>query len=141
MKFIYILLSLTLVQSLTEQQDKFLGKWKTIDDTDGKTKSIVELYLKSNKLFGKVIELLPDATASICNNCPGDKAGKSLIDMDIIWNMEPNKLQWKGGQIVDPKDGKVYSCQLSLETPDLLKVCGYIGFSLFRRSQFWQRVK
>ena len=141
MKFIFILVTFILAKSLTTQQDKFLGKWKTIDDTDGKTKSIVELYLKSNKLCGKVIELLPEATSSICNNCPGDKAGKSLLDMDIIWNMEPKDQLWKGGQIIDPKDGKVYSCLISLENQDLLKVRGYIGFPLFGRSQFWQRVK
>ncbi|NOT37077.1 MAG: DUF2147 domain-containing protein [Saprospiraceae bacterium] len=123
------------------QDYRVLGKWKTVDDTDGRTKSIVELYMKEGKLFAKVVELLPAATTTICNSCPGDKAGKSLIQMDIVWNMRPSGTEWSGGQIVDPKNGKVYSCLISLEKEDLLKVRGYIGLSLLGRTQLWHKVK
>lgn len=142
MKF-YILNILLFVFSLdiSAQNNKVLGKWKTVDDTNGRTKSVVELYIKDGKLFAKVVELLPAATTTICNNCPGEKAGKSLIQMDIIWNMRQYGNEWSGGQIVDPKNGKVYSCIISLESDDKLKVRGFIGFSLIGRTQKWYRVK
>ena len=34
-----------------------IGKWKTIDDNTGKEKSIVEIYEKSGKYFGKITQL------------------------------------------------------------------------------------
>jgi hypothetical protein len=40
------------------QNKGVLGKWKTIDDETGETKSIVEIYEKSGKIYGKVIEIL-----------------------------------------------------------------------------------
>jgi uncharacterized protein (DUF2147 family) len=118
-----------------------LGVWKTIDDKTGEPKSHVEIYKKGNKYFGKVVKLLPTATTKICNDCPGDKKGKSLIDLDILWDMKDYKDYWSYGKIVDPADGKVYKCNISLEGNDMLKVRGYIGFSLLGRTQTWYRVK
>ncbi|MEP7196661.1 MAG: DUF2147 domain-containing protein [Saprospiraceae bacterium] len=142
MKFfnLLVLFSFLSTSILYAQNQAVLGLWKTIDDTDGKTKSIVELYLKGDKLYAKVIELLPNAIFKICNNCPGEKAGKSLIQMDIVWEMRSDGQEWSGGQIVDPKNGKVYSCVISLESQNRLKVRGYVGLSLFGRTQVWERM-
>jgi uncharacterized protein (DUF2147 family) len=139
----YLSLSILLLFSfyLKGQNQAVLGIWRTIDDATGQPKSHVELYMKSGKMFGKVVELLPAATTRVCNNCPGEKNGKSLIGMDILWNMEPDGQEWASGQIVDPKNGKIYSCALSLDGPDKLNVRGYIGISLLGRTQTWHRVK
>ena len=130
-----------LMDSVCGQNSAILGVWKTIDDENHQDKSHVELYMKSGKLFAKVIQLLPAATTKVCNNCPGEKNGKSLIGMDIIWNMVSSGDIWEGGQILDPKNGKIYSCTLSLEGSNNLKVRGYLGISLFGRTQTWERVK
>ncbi len=44
------------------QNQTVIGKWKTIDDETGKAKSIVEIYEKSGKIYGKVIEILDCGT-------------------------------------------------------------------------------
>jgi len=118
-----------------------LGTWKTIDDKTGEPKSHVEVYENNGKYFGKVIKLLPLATTDVCNDCPGDKNGKSLYDIDIIWDMKDHKDYWSYGRIVDPADGKVYKCNISMDGMDKLKVRGYIGISLLGRTQTWYRVK
>ena len=48
--------------------------------------------------------------------------------------------EWRGGKIYDPQDGNDYKCILSLEKENLLNVRGYIGISLFGRSEKWTRV-
>ncbi len=121
-------------------QSSPIGVWKTIDDKTGEPKSHVEIYEKSGKLFGKVIKLLPAATTDICINCPGDKKDKSLINLDILWDLKPYKDYWSYGHIVDPANGKVYKASIWLEGKDQLKVRGYIGFSLIGRTQTWYRV-
>ncbi|MBK8242786.1 MAG: DUF2147 domain-containing protein [Saprospiraceae bacterium] len=143
MKYLIIKLLICICVSFVQaqQESQFLGKWKTIDDETKQAKSIIEIYKKDQALFAKVIELLPAATIKTCNRCPGEKNGKSLIGMDIMWNMTPDNNDYSNGQIMDPKSGKIYSCTIALEGTEKLLVRGYIGISLFGRTQTWERVK
>lgn len=136
---ILCLIFISFIAQLCYAQPSIIGVWKTIDDVTGKAKSHVEFYQKNNKIYGKVIELLPGAATTVCNNCPGEKNGKSLLGMDIIWEMTATKESWSNGQIIDPKTGKIYSCTITRQG-DVLTVRGYIGFSLLGRSQTWYKV-
>jgi uncharacterized protein (DUF2147 family) len=49
--------------------------------------------------------------------------------------------RWSGGTIYDPNSGKTYSCTVTLEDENTLKVRGYIGISLFGRTDIWTRVQ
>lgn len=46
---------------------------------------------------------------------------------------------WKDGKIYDPESGKLYSCKLTLMMDGRLKVRGYLGISLFGRTEIWTR--
>ena len=46
---------------------------------------------------------------------------------------------WTDGQIYDPESGKLYSCKLTLMMDGTLKVRGYVGISLFGRTEIWTR--
>jgi len=48
---------------------------------------------------------------------------------------------YDGGEITDPKNGKTYRCKITLDGKDKLIVRGYLGISLFGRSQVWFRQK
>lgn len=118
-----------------------LGVWKNLDDEDGKEKSHIEIYQQNGKLRGKVVKLLPAATVTKCNSCKGDKKGKDLLGMDILWDMKETGKVWDGGQILDPKNGKEYNCKIEFDGTEKLKVRGYIGVSIFGRTQVWYKVK
>jgi uncharacterized protein (DUF2147 family) len=47
--------------------------------------------------------------------------------------------KWSGGTIYKPDEGKTYKCKVELQADDTLKVRGFIGFSLFGKSQIWTR--
>lgn len=47
--------------------------------------------------------------------------------------------QWSGGTIYDPDSGKTYRCRITMDGNDRIKVRGFIGISLFGRSQTWTR--
>lgn len=49
--------------------------------------------------------------------------------------------RWEGGRIYDPKNGKDYKCKMTLKSPDVLEVRGYVGISLIGRTDTWTRVK
>lgn len=125
-----------------EAASPVIGNWRTIDDATGKTKSIVSLYLnEAGALEGKVLEILHSDRGPnpLCDDCPGDKAGKPIKGMVIIWDMEPaSDTEWRGGRILDPKNGKVYKAKISLREDGKLEVRGFIGFSLLGRTQVWE---
>ncbi len=56
----------------TVQAQSVVGKWKTIDDETGEAKSIVEIYEKSGKIYGKVVDILrADHKKDVCTKCDG----------------------------------------------------------------------
>lgn len=140
-----LLLLLVLSPWVWAEAAGLVGKWRTIDDETGKAKSIVEIFKDGDTFRGKISELLPpEDPAKLCTSCEGDKKDKPVVGMEIMWDMkesEPGK-EWSSGHIMDPKNGKTYRCRLQLKDGgDKLNVRGYLGISLFGRSQDWERVK
>lgn len=127
--------------SITMNSQSIVGKWKTIDDETGESKSIVELFLKSGKMYAKVVEVLDVANKnSLCQKCSGEDKNKPILGLTIIKGLSKEGAEYTSGEILDPKNGKLYKCAISLESKDKLKVRGYIGFSLLGRTQYWHRV-
>jgi len=142
MKFITsLLLALFLFGNVTAQ-DVF-GKWKTIDDETGIEKSIVEIFEKDGKAYGKILEVIdPDAPKNAtCQNCPGDDANKPIVGLVFIKGLVKDGDEYTDGKVLDPENGKLYKCYITLEEPNKLKVRGYVGFSLLGRTQYWQRAE
>lgn len=124
------------------QSQTVIGKWKTIDDETGKPKSILEIYEKSGKIYGKVIEILEEEHKNkVCSECSGEDKDKPILGMIVIKGLSKVGKVYKKGKILDPKNGKLYQCFITLEGNDKLKVRGFIGISLFGRTQYWYRVK
>jgi len=115
------------------------GKWKTIDDETGKEKSIVEIYEKDGKVYGKIIELInPKQKNPLCSKCDGSKKDKPVLGMVIIEGLEKDDDVYNDGTILNPENGKVYSCRLKLDDEkDTLQVRGYVAF--FYKTQYWKR--
>jgi uncharacterized protein (DUF2147 family) len=120
-----------------------LGKWKTIDDETGKPTSVIEIFEKHNRIHGCIVELLNSkAKNPKCEKCDGEDKNKPIIGLVVLKGLKRDKNgDYSDGKILDPKHGKIYKCNLSLETKDKLKVRGFIGINLLGRTQFWERVK
>ena len=58
--------------------------------------------------------------------------------MTIVTDMVKDGNEWEDGEILDPKNGKVYDCKMWVEDGKL-KVRGYIAF--FYRTQTWLPVE
>ncbi len=127
--------------SISMNSQSIVGKWKTIDDETGDAKSVVEVFSKSGKIYAKVVEILePENRNRVCTKCSGEDKNKPILGLTIIKGLTKDDSEYNSGEILDPKNGKLYKCALSLESKDKLKVRGYIGFSLLGRTQYWYRV-
>ena len=145
MKKIVVLLTLLLSLSFLGfgQVNKIVGKWKTFDDKDGSVKSIVYLFKATNgKYYGKIDKLTKNPD-KLCTECEGANKDKAILGMLIINNMIEKGGKLTGGTILDPKNGKVYKCNISLDSKtDILEVRGSLDSAgLNGRSQEWMRVK
>lgn len=115
-----------------------VGTWKTIDDETGQAKSFVQIYEYQGKYYGKVIKLInPSEPDPKCTKCPGAAKDKPIVGLNIMWGLTEDGNEYSGGQIMDPKNGKVYTAKIWVEG-NTLKVRGYIG--PFYRTQTWYRV-
>jgi uncharacterized protein (DUF2147 family) len=124
------------------QSQTVFGKWKTIDDETGQAKSIVEIYEKSGKLYGKIIDIVnPEKRKSLCVKCSGEDKNQPILGLIIVKGLVKDGDEYNGGKILDPLKGEEYKCIIALEEKDKLKVRGYVGFSLMGRTQYWYRVK
>ena len=125
------------------QAQNVVGKWKTIDDETGEPRSIVDVFEKNGKVYGKVVKLIrtpaedPDP---VCQDCSedDDRYNKKIIGMEILRDMEKSDDAYDSGNILDPKNGRVYRCRIWLEGNDL-KVRGYWG--PFYRTQTWLKAQ
>lgn len=119
-----------------------IGKWKTIDDETGKETSVIEVFQKDKKIYGKIVEIIDaEKRDKVCNLCPNPDKNKPILGLTIIKGLEKDGDEYNDGQILDPKSGKLYNCYIKLEGKDKLKVRGFIGLSLIGRTQYWYRVK
>ncbi|SMF98566.1 DUF2147 domain-containing protein [Burkholderia singularis] len=120
-----------------------VGVWQTIDDHTGKPKALVQISEDaSGELSGKVIKGLGenDTPDRRCTACTDERKDQLIKGMTIIKAMKKEGDHWDGGNILDPENGKVYKCKMSLEDGgQKLVVRGYIGVSLLGRSQTWVR--
>ena len=124
------------------QAQSVIGKWKTIDDETGEAKSIVEVYEKSGKIYGKVVDILrADHKKDVCSKCEGAEKNKPILGMIIINGLKKDGSEYSGGTILDPTNGKKYKCYITLDSADKLKLRGYVGISIMGRTQYWTRVK
>jgi len=124
------------------QGQTVLGKWKTIDDETGQAKSIVEIYEKSGKIYGKIIDIInSQKRKDLCLKCSGEDKNAPILGLIIIKGLVKDGDEYNDGKILDPLKGEEYKCFITLDGKDKLKVRGFIGVSLFGRTQYWTRVK
>jgi len=142
MKKIVLMPSLILFALTTTFAQSVTGKWRTIDDQTGEAKSVVEIYEEKGKIYGKVIEIMDETKRdALCVNCTGSDKNTPVMGLVIIRGLEKDGDEYNGGKILDPNNGKLYKCYIQLGENDILKVRGYIGFSLLGRTQYWNRVE
>ncbi len=142
MKKSSICIALCVVFSLFAEGQSIFGKWKSIDATTGETEAIISIYKENDMAYAKIIDILnPADKEKICIYCKGNRKNKPILGMIILDGLKENGDEWSGGKIVDPKNGNVYKCYIKLKDNTTLKLRGYIGISLFGRTEYWKRVE
>ena len=139
---LYLFLLICVSQNIFGQNaDAVLGTW-----LNQEKEAKIEIYKTGNNYFGKIIWLKNPTDEkgqpkSDTHN-PNDKLkSRKILGMQMMQNFDyANKNLWENGKIYDPKNGKTYSCKMTLADKNKLEVRGFIGFSLLGRTTTWTRV-
>lgn len=124
---------------LTVQADPVVGSWTSVDDATGTEKSEINLYIENGKLYGKIEKLLlPEDQGKICVECKGSEKNQPIEGLVIVQGLKKEGDSWTDGTILDPANGKRYSCTISLNADGTLNVRGYLGISILGRTQVWK---
>lgn len=117
------------------------GKWENTN-TEGKVNSIIHVYKKGDKVYGKVDRIIQEEDRDrVCTKCDGELKNEPIEGMELMKGLEKEGDEYVGGTIVDPKTGKEYRCKIWLDenNPDVLKVRGYLAF--FYKTKTWHRAE
>ena len=98
----------------------------------------IEMYKRGAQYYGKTV--WAKTPGKDLNNPDKKLAGRNLVGTDILSGFTYEDEVYKDGQVYDPNNGKTYSCKISFAGNDM-KVRGYIGVSLFGRTEIFQRIK
>jgi len=141
--FIILIFLLIFTCNAFAKSAPIVGKWKTIDDETNEPKSIVDVFEKDGKFYGKIIKLFlkpEDDQNPKCDKCDQDdpRYNQPTLGMEIIKDMQPYEGAYSWGTILDPKKGKEYKCKLWVEDGKL-QVQG--SFLFISRTQTWLKVE
>jgi uncharacterized protein (DUF2147 family) len=125
---------------LNAQANSPVGRWHTIDDKTGETKSLVVIEDAGGVLRGRVSQFLRQGAdpAAKCDKCTDDRKDQTILGMEIIRGVKKSSgnRYWEGGEILDPEEGKLYRVRLTpIEGGAKLQVRGFLG--PFWRNQLW----
>lgn len=124
-----------------EPADAVVGSWK-----NGEGTGIIQIYKNGNKYQGKIIWLKepndPDTgNPKLDKNHPDEKNHlRPVLGLVNMWGFQYNNSgEWTGGKIYDPKNGKTYSCKITLGKNNTLNVRGFVGVSFIGRTDVWTK--
>ena len=137
---ILLLLFLSATLAKGQSENAILGVWYNTEKT-----AQVEILKKGSVFIGKIVWLKdpnPGGKPATDKDNPNPKLrSRPLMGLNLLEGLSYSSGMWEDGTIYDPKNGKTYSCQLTLKSPDVLEVKGYFGFSLIGRTVEWTKVK
>lgn len=115
--------------------DAVTGCWRTAEQS-----GIIQIAaLPDGSYVGTVVGPASSVRLDAHNPDPALRR-RPLLGARLLQGVRYADGSWPGGTIYDPGTGKTYACPLRLRSAILLEVRGYVGVSLFGRTEAWTRL-
>ena len=145
--FFLLILALAGAMPLWAGSDDILGTW-----LNQKQDAKIDVFKCGNDYCGKIVWLknpiyppgskfgTPGTPKLDHKNPDASLKKRPLMGLQIMRGFQfSDDNLWKNGTIYDPDSGKTYSSKATLVTRDNLDLRGFVGVSLFGRTEKWTR--
>lgn len=143
MRSMYLLAGLILTSfampASAQQVKAPTGLWLTENE-----RSVVELYqCKKGEplLCGKIAWIIEGGMQHDTKNPDASKHTRPICGLTIVSGLRMEKPTfWSGGKVYKADEGDMYDANMTILSDDKVQLRGFVGISMFGKSQTWTRV-